>query len=46
VRTSNLTYEKLFTVQLPPFWNHLIPLTSKYSSYKPVLKHPQSILLP
>jgi hypothetical protein len=37
---------KLFISQLPPFFRHIIPLRSKYSSQNPVLKHPQSMLFP
>jgi hypothetical protein len=35
---------KFLIVQLPPFFRHLIPLRSKYSSQNPVLKHPESML--
>jgi hypothetical protein len=33
-------------VQLSPFPCYFIPLRSKYSPQHPVLKHPQSVLLP
>jgi hypothetical protein len=33
-------------MQFFPFPLHLIPLRSKYSPQHPVLKHPQSMLLP
>jgi hypothetical protein len=48
---SNYTWRgvqvmKLLIMQFPPNSCHFIPLSSKYSLQHPVLKHPQSMVLP
>jgi hypothetical protein len=37
---------KFLIIQFSPISCHFIPLQSKYSSQCPVLKYPQSVLLP